>query len=313
MSIWTLLLVAVLTFTMGLIVNQSGTCLVSAAHELLHKRRAWRVGGLALAVMASTALLLPLSWMSSPALELPPVFSVELTLIIGAVLFGIGALVNDACLLGSLARSGNGEVRLVVLPVGLVAGFLLAERVRAGQHVGQPSVFSEPTSVSVTAYCLVVLVCIGLLAAFRRAERRQGVRPGSGRRMALIGATAGLLFAIEPRWTLASLVDSVVTGSAGTVAYMTVLTTLAGSVVASQRFGTFKFERPTAWALARTLVGGGLMGAGVVLMPGGNDSLLLQSLPGASLSAFVALTLMMAAILLPMAVARHIVGRASKL
>lgn len=305
-------LVALLAFTVGFIVNRSGTCLVAAAHEVLHKHRAWRVGGLVLAAMASTGLLLPLSWIHSPALALPPVFSVEVTLIIGATLFGIGALVNDACLLGSLGRVGNGEVRMVVLPVGLGAGLLLTEGVRLGQRVGGPSVLSEPAPLSVLAYCLIVLACAGALAVFMSAERRHGVRPGSGRRMALMGVVAGLLFAIEPRWTLASLIDGVVTGSTDDIARLAVVATLAGSIMASLRFGTFKFERPTALALARTFFGGGLMGAGAALIPGGNDSLLLRSLPSASPSALLALILMMAAIVVPMAVTRHFGISASK-
>ncbi|MEZ0470063.1 YeeE/YedE thiosulfate transporter family protein [Luteimonas salinilitoris] len=306
----TIALVTVLAFTVGFIVNRSGTCLVAAAHEVLYKRRAWRVMGLVLAAMVATTLLVPLSWMPSPVQVLAPVFSVELTLIIGAVLFGIGALVNDACLLGSLGRIGNGEVRLVALPAGLATGFLLTEGLRVGQRVGRPSVFSEPTPLSIAAYCLVALGCGGLLAAFIRAERRRGVRPGSGRRMAVIGVTAGLLFAIEPSWTFANLVDGVVVGSAGAAAYLAVMATLAGSVMSGQRLGTFKFEMPTAWSVARTLAAGGLMGAGAALIPGGNDSLLLQSLPGASPSAFVALPLMMAAILLAMALTRFAGGRA---
>lgn len=68
LPIWVLVLVAALAFTVGFSVNRSGTCLVSAAHEVLYKRRAWRVGGLALAAMASSGLLLPLPWMSSPTL-----------------------------------------------------------------------------------------------------------------------------------------------------------------------------------------------------------------------------------------------------
>ncbi|KAF2406317.1 YeeE/YedE thiosulfate transporter family protein [Pseudomonas antarctica] len=312
LPIWVLVLVAALAFTVGFIVNRSGTCLVSAAHEVLYKRRAWRVGGLALAAMASSGLLLPLSWISSPTLVLAPVFSVELTLIIGAVLFGIGALVNDACLLGSLGRIGNGEVRLIVLPVGLGAGFLLTDGTRVGQRVEYPSVLSEPTPLSVATYCLIAWGFIGLLAAFMSAERYLGVRPGSGRRMVMIGAVAGLLFAIEPSWTLASLVGGMVTGSVGTVACIAALATLAGSVMSAQRFGTFKFEFPTAWSAARTLAAGGFMGAGSTLIPGGNDSLLLQSLPGASPSAFLALIVMMTAILLTMTVTRLVVGRISK-
>ncbi len=47
------------------------------------------------------------------------------TLLLGAVVFGCGALLNDACLLGSLSRLGDGELRLLLLPAGLTSGVAL--------------------------------------------------------------------------------------------------------------------------------------------------------------------------------------------
>ena len=45
----------------------------------------------------------------------------------GAVALGIGALMNDGCPLGSLSRLGDGEIRLIAVPFGLAAGFLLID------------------------------------------------------------------------------------------------------------------------------------------------------------------------------------------
>ena len=108
----------ILAFWLGYSTNRSGTCVVAAAHEIVHRRRARRVIGLTVASLAAGLVAVPLAW-SPVGSVLEGSTDLSITLVIGGVAFGLGALINDACLLGSLGRLGNGESRLLALPLGL--------------------------------------------------------------------------------------------------------------------------------------------------------------------------------------------------
>ncbi|HBO4115480.1 TPA: YeeE/YedE family protein [Pseudomonas aeruginosa] len=308
MSISMYALIAILAFPLGYIANQSGTCLVAAAQEVLYFRRAWLIGGIALAAMSSTMIFLLLPWVVESKLILIPTFPDKLNLIIGAILLGVGAFINDACLLGSLGRIGNGELRMFALPFGLAIGLLLTKRTFLDSRSVQPPYFSELTQPTLTSYLLTTLTCVFLLTVLINTERHRKIPLGSTLRATLFGIAGGLIFTIKPNWTLASLVDDLTSERAFTISFIAVLATLAGSVVSSRRLGTFTLKLPSAHSLVKTIIAGGLMGSGIALIPGGNDSLLLQALPSSSFSALLALTTMFITILLPITIVKLITG-----
>ena len=79
---------------------------------------------------------------------------------------------------------------------------------------------------------------------------------------------------------------------------------LAGSITGGWTAGLISPVRPAAKELARCLIGGGMMGAGSLLIPGGNDGLILLGLPLVLPYAWVALASMVVAIILGMLVER---------
>jgi len=298
-------LACLLAYWMGYSVNQAGTCAVATAFELLHHRRPRRFVGLAAASAAAAVVALPLTWSGLGDVSLASVTGVTSGVIIGAVLFGVGATINDACLLGSLGRLGEGEVRLAALPIGLAAGFFAADLLLLGHPPLEPSPLSSPTRLgmgALTAFVLLVVISIAFVRRGTSLDREQRRWP-LGAAMIVLGMTGGTLYVTAPAWTYADLLQRslpltmALSDGAGVP---TVAASLAGAITAARRRRTWRVRFPDAKATRRTLAGGFLMGVGAAMIPGGNDGLVLAAIPALSpggIAAYLIMTLVIVACL----------------
>src|SRR5205085_4494162 len=114
---------AFLAGVMGFAIQRGATCTVAAMDELVSKRRIhrlgsiveaslWVVGGL---LIAQALHLLP---------RMPAGYEIGWLTIVGAMLLGLGAFINGACVFGAIARLGNGEWAYVLTPLGFYVGCL---------------------------------------------------------------------------------------------------------------------------------------------------------------------------------------------
>lgn len=286
-------------FFMGYSINEGSTCAVSAAKELVDERRASMLIGFAVAVGTAGLICLPVAWIFGSDVHLANDFPVSVPLVAGAILLGIGAVINDACLLGTLARIGHGEVRFFALPVGLTAGFFVADRqywIEAG--TGLPNALAEPGPAG---FLVVAGFAVIVIAAYRSLGR--GLMPPSlrdwplRRAMMVLGFCGALLFTLTPGWTYADAVRRAVApgGQMAMIGFGVVvaaIAALAGALASGIRARSFHFQRPTIKTLLRSLIGGTVMAFGGTLIPGGNDSLLLSSVPSATVSGLTAYAVM---------------------
>jgi uncharacterized membrane protein YedE/YeeE len=118
-----------------------------------------------LAASAAAGLVaVPIVWTGTLGATLAPSTSINFLLLIGAIAFGLGALINDTCLLGSLARLGDGEMRLLALPLGLTIGILAADHGRFGYDSTWPSLISKPSATGlVTLLAFLVVLVLALV------------------------------------------------------------------------------------------------------------------------------------------------------
>jgi uncharacterized protein len=286
-------------FFMGYSINEGSTCAVSAAQELVDQRRATMLTGFAVAIGAAGLICLPVAWIFGSDVHLASDTPVSLALIAGAILLGIGAVINDACLLGTLARIGHGEVRFFALPVGLTAGFFIADRqswAKAGGAI--PNAMAQPGPIG---FLVVAGFAVIVIAAYRRLG--QGLMPPSlrdwplRRAMLVLGVCGALLFTLTPGWTYADAVRRAVAPgeqmtAIGFGVVIAALAALAGALASGIRARSFHFQKPTVRTLLRSLIGGTVMAFGGTLIPGGNDSLLLSSVPSATVSGLTAYAIM---------------------
>ncbi|MBX9616405.1 MAG: YeeE/YedE family protein [Caulobacteraceae bacterium] len=299
-------------FWMGYSINQGGTCAVVTAHEILHHRSPRKFIGLLAASGTAALVATVLVWSDFGGAMHAGTIPATRTLLLGAVVFGCGALVNDACLLGSLSRLGDGELRLLLVPVGLAAGFTAARLALGEIAATGVSLLSEagPAALAgLAAWSVVLVLSLMFVARNGAGAHDRGQPPLRGHKpwplpltMVVLGLTGGALFVTAPAWTYPDLLrDALPLAMAmarpDVMTVVAVAATVCGAVTSSLRRGAWKPQRITVRAAVTTLAGGGLMGLGVATIPGGNDGLVLAAVPALSPGGIAAYLTMMATIL----------------
>lgn len=295
---------ALLGFLLGFSVGQGSTCAVTAGKQLVFEGRARLLAGFLVAGGVAGLVVLPLAWTVGMRAGLPPDAPLAAPLAAGALLLATGALVNDACLFGTLARIALGEVRFLAVPAGLAIGYALVGAI-VGDGELQPNRFPTPSPAGLLLVAVsIVLVAGGCFALARGGDRAEPGRWPLRAAMVVLGSAGALLFALTPGWTYADAVRRGVAAGVGPKmaaavgpALLTGVATLLGAVVAGTVAGRFRLQRPRPLPVLRSVAGGALMAAGASFVPGGNDSLLLWAVPGGSVSGLLAYGLMTGAIL----------------
>jgi len=303
LSLGLAVLAALCAFVIGYALNQGTTCAVVAARQVLDERRPTMLLGFGVAAAAAGLVWLPLAWMTNGAVTLTPEHTVGGGLILGSVLLGLGAVMNRACLMGSISRIGDGRLSYLGLPVGLAAGFVLGDRLGLSAPGAQENMLGRPSGIG-----LLVLVVFGVLVWLGWwGMRRLGDAGGEDRwswrtAMVVLGVSGAVLFAVAPGWTLADAIRLAVPGdvmsvmAAGALGLLMFAILSAGAIVSGIRRRSFVLRPPRPVAFSRSILGGAVMALGANLVPGGNDTLLLAALPGATVAGLVAYIVMSATV-----------------
>lgn len=292
------LLIFGLSFLLGAALNRGSTCAVLATEELLLKRRPARFlsffeaalwGVLCVALIGTETVLRP-DWMSWAFV------------LGGSALFGLGAVLNGACAFGIVGRIGSGQVEYLLTGVGIFVGMAGARLVIPG-HAMTAIDQSAALSLPLAASLLIAL----LIARYMIAKQRPRAFLRLTVAMGIVGASfvaLGQLHQPFP-WVSALAHLPVVELEPG----IAVIALLAGSATNQVLTGRgLRWRTPTATGSARRFGGGVLMGAGAMLVPGGNDSMLLYGMPAGEAKAFAGYAVMIAAI----ALAIIVTGRATE-
>jgi hypothetical protein len=271
---------------MGYAIQRGATCTVAAVDELVGKHEGrrllalleaslWVAGGL---LVVRALGLLP---------QMPPGYAVSAATIGGGLLLGLGAWVNRACVFGAIARFGSGEWAYAFTPLGFYVGCLTVNELfvpMQPQRLPHDSpVLSAPAWV---AALFVAFVAARLIGALRRAGR-------DGQHLSecvwsphaattVIGITFLVMLLLVGAWAYTDVLTELARGMAGNLFARTLLllALLAGAALGSWSAGRFASRRlidPTQWV--RCFAGGVLMGWGSLLIPGGNDGLILVGMP----------------------------------
>jgi hypothetical protein len=304
------LIAAVCAAIMGYAIQRGATCMVAAVDEVLTKRSAWRLLGLLeAAVWVAGGVLL---WRVLGGDETLPIgYPATLATVGGGLLLGFGAYVTRACVFGAIARFGSGEWAYVLTPVGFFLGC-----VTIWPLIGR---FPEKHIASPLFDAAWLLVPFAIFVVWRGVE---AVRAARGRMLAAhvwtphrATAVIGIVFAISliaiGPWAYTYALLSLAQGrTEGVIVKLALLFMLfAGALVGGWTAGRLKLRAPTREAVVRCLGGGVLMGWGSLLIPGGNDELLLVGIPLLQPYALVAVASMAAAIAVGQTAERRIAAR----
>ena len=301
---------------MGYAIQRGATCTVAAVDEVVTQRTSrrllslleaalWVAGGL---VVAETLQVLP---------KMPSGYAVSGWTVVGGALLGLGAYVNGACVFGAIARFGSGEWAYLLTPLGFYLGCVTVGPVFAA---AAPRKLAQTSPVLAAAAWLVVpFVAFALWRAVRgwraashgaaaRWHERVAARVWSPHTATtVIGVTFVVMLLLVGGWAYTDVLAELARGMAASVGARSVLAIalLAGAALGGWTAGRFASRPIAASQLARCLAGGMLMGWGSLLLPGGNDGLILVGMPLAWPYAWLAIATMCATI-----AAAQLAGRA---
>lgn len=275
-------LILLLVFIAGYAVQRGSICAVGAVHDLVDARRADRIlafplcGALALAVMAAAALIgigRIDAYRGASAL-LPPA--------VGGALFGAGAWINGTCAFGTIAKLGAGDLARIGTLAGMFVGFALAAWLGAHEpaaDLASPLAAAHPGVILIAALAVGSAIIIALRSRLRLRSGESGWPPLLA--MTLIGLVNGVLLVLAAGWPYTNLLMALAGSGGMELTWRTLMAAifLAGAFAAALAVRGF---RPTLGSVAdwtRFSAGGALMGLGAILVPGGNDTMLLVGLP----------------------------------
>jgi len=292
---------------MGYAIQRGATCTVAAVDEVVTQRThrrllslleaaLWVAGGL---VVAQSLHLLP---------QMPAGYAISGWTVIGGALLGLGAYINGACVFGAIARFGSGEWAYIVTPIGFYLGCLsvaplfgvpMPRKLAHGSPVLQAS---AGVAVVFVAFALWRLARPWLAdgktmsARWHEAIAARIWSPHAA--TTVIGIAFVVLLVLVGGWAYTDVLAELARGMSASVGARTLLAValLAGAALGGWTAGLFRSTPASPAQLLRCLLGSILMGWGSLLLPGGNDGLVLVGMPLAWPYAWVAFATMCATI-----------------
>jgi uncharacterized membrane protein YedE/YeeE len=283
---------------MGLAIQRGGTCTVAAVDELMRTRRPTQLLAMAEAALWVSAGLLVARQLGL-TMALPRGHAITSWAIVGAVLLGLGAVLNGACVVGTIARLGRGQWSYAATPVGFYAGCLAVAAV-ASSPVPAPPAGPSPVLAAPGWVAWTLAALLGARVALALWRRRRSLLSAWSPHAATasIGVAFVALLMLAGAWAYTDVLADVALGMTSELRARLALCAalLAGALAGGWRRRLVDQRRASAAQWLRCAGGGGLMGVGSLLIPGSNDNLLLLGLPLLWPHAWVAVTVMAATV-----------------
>ncbi len=305
---------------MGFAVHRASLCTVKTVGEILSSRKAFMMATQVKAVLWVVAVSVPILLGFPDAAAPHRSYAVTLAAIGGGFLFGVGATVNGGCAFSTLGQLANGNLWMLTTLVGFclgVAGLSIVTPILEPPQNLTPLLLKAPKPLIFAGLALLWLLACGEIVRLWRSREK-----GKSRRQLffsrhyrlstaalLLGSCGGVLYVLHDAWTYTNVLKQEIQSlwhlnqQPGTINLLFFLALLGGMVLSAWQRGSLRLRWRRIQAWPRHLMGGTLMGAGAVLIPGGNDTLVLKSLPGLSphaMPAFAALLFGICATLLLM-------------
>lgn len=283
---------------MGLAIQRGSTCTVAAVEEWRSTRRFTRLAAIVEASLwVCAGLLLARQW--GHPMPLPAGHAVTAWTLAGAALLGVGAAVNQACVVGTVARLGSGQWAYAATPMGFYLGCLSVDTIFAAPRpVVLPTGSPLGTAPEWLAWVFVAMA-LGRLVPVLRRRRFAITAPWSPHAAtAVIGIAFVALLLTAGAWSYTDVLAELARGMASSLPTRSALCAalLLGALAGGRMAGKLKWEPVRPAPLLRCAAGGLLMGWGSLLIPGGNDGLVLLGMPLLWPHAWVSFAVMLAVI-----------------
>jgi hypothetical protein len=274
-----------LAFVFGISLTRTSVCTVAAVRTHILERDTRSLLCILVAASAAGAVLLGLAWVWPQQIRLPLDNSLPGWALLGGFILGAGALINGGCYLGSITYLCRGNLNFLFTLLGILVGAKFASAIFGMRLMPAASQLSDRPYFSLlgTLFCVLVLSTGLWLLVGRGSSQNRSTR--TSRRMgwaaALCGAIAAVVFARHPNWSYGTLLEQLAVADHAMlepVVLCSALALFAGAVIGARH--RWQWHAPTVLASGRRFIGGILLSIGAMVVPGGNDTLLLWTIPG---------------------------------
>lgn len=267
---------------MGYAIQRGATCTVAAVAEWVDERRLRRLRALAEAALwVGGGLLLARQLHALPAMPAAGYASSGWT-VAGGALLGLGAWLGRACVFGAIARLGSGEWAYALTPLGYYLGCL-----SVGPLFGRPPLSPlQETSPVLRAPAWLAVVFVAFVAwrvagVLRTAEGWRARLWQPHEATLVIAASFLAMLLTVGAWAYTDVLAELAHGMQMSLLarVLLLLALLGGAAWGGLTAGRWRNTPPQPAQLLRCAAGGLLMGWGSLLIPGGNDGLILVGMP----------------------------------
>jgi toxin CptA len=269
------LLAIFLSFFLGLVIQRGGTCTVAAIHEIIHKGTANRIKALietALWVLAGELILFHLGF----SIPIVNNWQIGFATILGAFLLGLGAYINGACAVGTIARIGNHEWNFLAMIPGFFCGAALINWLHLPSL--EPITLGTYALPKIDSWLLILI--IGLILGRGIIFYQKGFHPYV--LTVMIGIFFLGLIVIDKTWSYTDLIIDLSKLKNQDLGFRIILfvSLLTGATLSGKyqekKEPSLKFLPPN---LLKRFIGGMMMGAATLIFPGSQDTLILLYMP----------------------------------
>ncbi len=290
----------VFALVLGAALARANSCTVASARRLVVDRNPDWLLGLGIAISWAGVTLAAVAMFARQVVVFPAALPLNWPVLAGGVILGIGATINQGCFLGSIARLGRGELAYAFTLAGIALAISVLPVLRFPLHpVEAAGGFGEKDRIESLSGGILFLPL-----AFYGVWRWWRFRRQTVLALIVVGLAGGAVYACNPDWSYASGLQKVIASGGNPsvlLAESWALAVVVGVMFSAISAGTFLLQLPNTKTAATRLAGGLLLGTGAMLVPGGNDTLMLWVIPGVTLYGLVAYGTMILTIVLLMA------------
>jgi uncharacterized membrane protein YedE/YeeE len=318
-----------LAVLLGFVVHRASVCSVRTVAEIFSTRKAHMLAATLKTVLWVIAVSMPIL-LSVPGTAAPHRnYAITVEAITGGFLFGVGAAINGGCAFSTLGYLASGNLWMLTTVFGFCMGvaglFIMVPIIEPGQGLSSLPL-RAPNLLNLTILALSwIFLCWEIIRLWKtRAKDRSWKQRILSRHYRLstaallLGFSGGVLYALHDSWTYTNALKREVQSlwlpieKPEIISLFLFLSVFSGMLLSAWQRGNWRVQWHLVKTWPRHLIGGALMGAGAVLIPGGNDTLMFKSLPGLSPHAIPAIVALVFGIGITLLSIRLLTGKTLK-